>query len=106
MSKEIVSKIRDVEAQAEKIKREAGEEAKRRVQQAELESKQRFNKEVQKIEMLNAQRIEATKNKSSELMQSVKDDATAAANKMREEAEFNLREAIRFIISGVKQQCQ
>ena len=100
MSKEIVSKIRDVEAQAEKIKREAGEEAKRRVQQAELESKQRFNKEVQKIEMLNAQRIEATKNKSSELMQSVKDDATAAANKMREEAEFNLREAIRFIISG------
>ena len=106
MSKEIVSKIRDAEAQAEKIKREASEEAKKRVQQTELDCKQKFDKEVQKIDELNAQRIEATKNKSSELMQNVKDDATAAANKMREEAEFNIREAVRFIISGVKQQCQ
>ena len=106
MSKEIISKIREVEAQADKIKKDAGEEAKRRVQKAEVECKQQFEREVQRIERLNAQRIESTKNKSSELIQGVRDDATVEANKMREAAEFNMREAIRFIISGVTQQCQ
>ena len=106
MSKEIVSKIREVEAQAEQIIKEAGDEAKRRVQAAELEGKQRLDRETRKIEKLNADRIEATKNKSSELMKEVRDTATEEASKMRDEAEFNMREAIRLIISGVEQQCQ
>ena len=106
MSKEIVAKIREVEAQAEKIKKDAGEEAKRRVQTAEIEGKQSFEREVHKIESLNAERIEATKNKSSELMQDIRDNAVSDAEKMRDEAEFNMREAIRFIVSGVTQQCQ
>ena len=106
MSKEIISKIREVETQADKIRKEAGEEAKKRVQKAETDGKQQFEKEVQRIEKLNAQRIESTKNKSSELIQGVRDDAVAEAEKMRDAAEFNMREAIRFIISGVTQQCQ
>ena len=106
MSKEIVSKIREVEAQAEQIIKEAGDEAKRRVQAAELEGKQRLDRETRRIEKLNADRIEATKNKSSELMKEVRDTATEEASKMRDEAEFNMREAIRLIISGVEQQCQ
>ena len=106
MSKEIVSKIREVEAQAEQIIKEAGDEAKRRVQAAELEGKQRLDRETRRIEKLNADRIEATKNKLSELMKEVRDTATEEASKMRDEAEFNMREAIRLIISGVEQQCQ
>ena len=106
LSKEVVLKIKEVEAEAEKIRSDAVNEAKRRVQQAELEGKKLLEKANADSDKLNAQRLALTRQKSDELVNGVKNRAAEDAERMRDAAEFNMREAIRFIISGVKQQCQ
>ena len=106
MSKEVVLKIKEVEAEAEKIRSDAVIEAKRRIQQAESDGKKLLEKTNADADRLNAKRLALTRQKSDELVSDVKYRATEDAEKMRAAAEFNMREAIRFIISGVKQQCQ
>ena len=106
MSKEVIKKIREVEAQADKIKSDARDEARARVQKAQIEGKKMYDDQRAKSHQLNVQRLDCTRDKADEFLQKVRTDAAADANKMREEAEFNMREAIRFIISGVEKQCQ
>ena len=106
MSKEIINKIKEVEAEAAQIKNAARDEARARVQKAELEGKKLYETSQRQAQALNAKRLELTREKADELMQSVRDNAQDEAAKMRDDAQFNMREAIRFIILGVNEQCQ
>ena len=106
MSKEIINKIREVEAEAAQIKSSARDEARSRVQRAELEGKKMYEDSQRETQALNAKRLDITREKADGLMQDVRNDAVNEANKMREKAEFNMREAIRSIILGVNEQCQ
>ena len=106
MSKEIINKIKEVEAEATQIKNAARDEARARVLKAEAEGKKLYESSVRQAHELNAKRLELTREKADELMQSIRDEALAEAATMRDDAQFNMREAIRFIILGVNEQCQ
>ena len=106
MSKEIINKIKEVEAEAAQIKSAARDEARARVQRAELEGKKLYETSQKNSQALNTKRLDLTRQKADEIAQDVRDSALTDAAKMREAAEFNMREAIRFIILGVNEQCQ
>ena len=51
-------------------------------------------------------KLRLTKEKTDALLEDIRNDSEAEAAKLRTEAEFNMREAVRFIISGVNEKCQ
>ena len=106
MSKEIIEKIKEAEAEANLIKNSAREEARVRVQTAQTEGKRMYEVAQRQTQELNSQRLKLTQEKADELIDDVRKNALDEAQKMREQAEFNMREAIRFIMAGVKEQCQ
>ena len=106
MSKEIINKIKEVEAEAAQIKSAARDEARARVQRAQTEGKRLYESAQRESQELNAKRLELTRQKADELLAGVRSSADDDAQRMREEAQFNMREAIRFIILGVNEQCQ
>ena len=106
MSKDIVNKIKEAEAQAQKIKADALEEAKARVKNAEEQGKRLCENAQARAEKENKEKISVARNRSDELLAKTREDALAEVGAMREAAEFNMREAVRFIISGVNEECQ
>ena len=103
---EIINKIKEVEAEAAQIKLAARDEARLRVQRAESEGKKLYETSQREAQELKAKRLDMIRQKADEHKQNICDSATEEAAKMREAAEFNMREAIRFIILGVNEQCQ
>lgn len=106
MSKEIVNKIREAEAEAQKIRADALEEAKARVKNAEDQGKKLCENAQARAEKENKEKIAVARTRSDELLAKTREEAFAEVGSMREAAEFNMREAVRFIISGVNEQCQ
>ncbi len=106
LSKETVAKIRDAEAQAEKIRNDAAAEAKAKIQKAHADGKKLCEKAEADAARDNAKKLEITQQKADELLNSVRAESAQNAATRREEAEFNMREAVRYIISGVDEQCQ
>ena len=106
MSKEIIIKIQQTEAEAQKIRLDATEEAKARVKRAEAESRQAFERAEAKAHKQNKDKLRIAKERADEVMQNAQTEADAEAQAMREAAEFNMREAVRAIIAGVREQCQ
>lgn len=106
LSKEIVMKIRDAEAQAERIKSDADREAAERVRRARESGERLCEKRENDAEQKNKERLKLTEEKANELLGSARVGAESEAEELRQSAEFNMREAVRFIILGVNEQCQ
>lgn len=106
MSKEIILKIKDAEAEAQKIRSDAVDEAAARIRRAEIEGKKRCEKAASDAAAVNREKLKITADRADELLVRAKESADAEAEALREAAEFNLREAVRFIIAGVEEQCQ
>ena len=106
MSREIIEKIREAEAQAQSIRSDAQEVAKARIRTAEAEAKKLCQKAEEKAQIQNREKLDIAKSRAEEVLQSVENDALQEARAMRETADFNMREAVRAIIAGVKEQCQ
>ena len=106
MSKEIILKIKEAEAEAQKIRNDAADEAAARIRRAEIEGKKRCDKAEAEAAAINREKLNITSDRANELLKRAKDSAEAEAVALRESAEFNLREAVRFIIAGVEEQCQ
>ena len=106
MSKEIILKIKEAEAEAQKIRNDAADEATARIRRAEIEGKKRCDKAEAEAAAINREKLNITSDRANELLKRAKDSAEAEAVALRESAEFNLREAVRFIIAGVEEQCQ
>ena len=106
MSKEIIQKIKDAEAQARKIKSDAQEEAKARIRKAESDGKKLCENAEAKANKQNKEKLVIAQNRADTALLKTHDEAVAEAETMRDAADFNMREAVRLIIAGVNEQCQ
>ena len=106
LSKEIILKIKEAEAEAQKIRSDASDEAAARIRRAESEGKRLCDKAEDNAARANREKLNITSDRAEELLKKAKADADADAEALKESAEFNLREAVRFIIAGVQEQCQ
>lgn len=106
MSKEIIVKIKEAEAQAQEIRSGAEDEAKARIRKAQTEGRALCERTEARVGVTNSEKLKVAEARADEVMRKTVEEAEADAQKMREEAEFNMREAIRAIIAGVKEQCQ
>lgn len=106
LSKEIILKIKEAEAEAQKIRSDASDEAAARIRRAESEGKRLCDKAEESAARANREKLNVTSERADDLLNKAKENAAAEAEALRESAEFNLREAVRFIIAGVQEQCQ
>ena len=106
MSKEIILKIKEAEAEAQKIKEEASAEAAERVRRAQTEGKAMYDRTQDEVERLNRSKLDIASERADTVLANARNAALDDAQKAREAAEFNIREAVRLIISGVYEQCQ
>ena len=106
MSKEIISKIKEAEAQAQKIRSDAQDEAKNRIRMAEANGKKLCEDTENRIRRQNKEKLDIAKDRANDVLDKAKESFEAEAEAMREAAEFNMREAVRAIIAGVNEQCQ
>ena len=106
MSKEIILKIKEAEAEAQKIRSDAADEAAARIRRAEAEGKKLCDKAGVDAAAINREKLNITSDRADELLKRAKESAETDAEALKMSAEFNLREAVRFIIAGVEEQCQ
>ncbi|MBQ7376341.1 MAG: hypothetical protein IJW52_05620 [Clostridia bacterium] len=106
MSKEIILKIKEAEAEAQKIRNDASAEAVERVRRAEAEGRKLCEKAEADAAKVNREKLAITAERADDLVGRAKEDAQKEAEELRESAEFNLREAVRLIVAGVYEQCQ
>ena len=106
LSKETISKIKETEAQARRIRTDAEEEAKARVRRAEADGQRSFERAEEQAIKQNKEKLRIAKARADEVMKKAEESAQTDADAMREAAEFNMREAVRAIIAGVREQCQ
>ena len=106
MSKEIILKIKETEAQAQKIKADAIEEAAARVRRAQIEGQRVCDKAELDAEKINREKLKLASGRAEGIIDEARATALSEAENAREAAEFNIREAVRFIIAGVYEQCQ
>ena len=106
MSKEIILKIKAAEAEAQKIRNDAADEAAARIRRAETEGKKRCDKAEADAAAINREKLSITSDRADELLKRAKASANTEVAAFKVSAEFNLREAVRFIIAGVEEQCQ
>ena len=106
MSKEIILKIKEAEAEAQKIRSDAANKAAERVRNAELEGKKLCDRAEANAAKINREKLGITAERADDLIARAKESAQEEADALRESAEFNLREAVRLIVAGVYEQCQ
>ena len=106
LSKEIISKIKEAEAQAQKIRSDAQDEAKNRIRVAEANGKKLCEDTENRIRKQNKEKLDVAKSRADDVLDKARESSEAEAEAMREAAEFNMREAVRAIIAGVNEQCQ
>jgi vacuolar-type H+-ATPase subunit H len=106
LSKEIIVKIKEAEAQAQEIRSSAEDEAKARIRRAQTEGRALCDKTEARVSAANREKLKVAEERAEEVLNKTLGESEDEAQKMREEAEFNMREAIRAIIAGVKEQCQ
>ena len=106
LSKEIILKIKEAEAEAQKIRNDASAEAAQRVRRAETDGKKLCEKAEADAAKVNREKLSITAERADDLLGRAKEDAQKEAEELRESAEFNLREAVRLIVAGVYEQCQ
>ena len=106
MSKEIILKIKETEAEAQKIRTDAANEAAQRIKRAEEEGRKLCDKAERDAERINREKLKVAAGRADDVIDGVRESAEEEARAARETAEFNVREAVRLIIAGVYEQCQ
>ena len=106
MSKEIILKIKETEAMAQKIRSDAAAEAAQRIKKAEADGKKLCDKAEADADRINREKLKVASARADGVIENTRADAQNEANAERERAEFNIREAVRLIIAGVYEQCQ
>lgn len=106
MSKEAILKIKEAEAEAERIRENAAAEAKERVRRAEKEGKQLLACTEEEALRVNAERLALTRKRADELLEQSHKDAEAEAQKICADSDERMDDAVRLIVEGVFEQCQ
>ena len=106
MSKEIIEKIKEAEAEANRIRQTAAEQAKERVRHAEEVGVLLCNKLEEDAVRENAEKLRLTREKAEELRSRTERDARAEAEQLIAATEVYMADAVRMIIGGIMEQCQ
>lgn len=106
MSKEIIGKIKEAEAEARRIRETAAEQAKERVRHAEEVGVLLCNRVEEDAVRENAEKLRLTRSKAEELCQRTEREARAEAENMIAATEVYMADAVRMIIGGMMEQCQ
>lgn len=106
MSKETMTKIAEVEAQAVQII----EAARERARALYAETEQKSNEDREKIEAETELRLrrmlEDMQQRSTAILERSRESAQADAEEMNRMAEFHMEEATKAIVWGIVEQCQ
>ncbi len=106
MSKETILKIKEAEEQAESIRANASAQAKARIAETERLGKRLCEQTEARATEENEKKLELIRQKANETVLHSKETAEAEARESHSSAGLNMREAIRYIIGGITEQCQ
>ena len=106
MSKETMTKIAQVEAQALQIV----EDAKARARAMFSETEQKCNEDRERIEAETdirlRQMLDDMQMRSTQILERSRESAQKEADEMNKKAEFRMDEAVKAIVWGILEQCQ
>ena len=106
MSKEAIRKIKAAEAEADKIRADAGELAKEKIRKAEANGKMLCERAEEEALRENKEKLDAIAVKVEEKLAEQKNLADRRVRELYTTAEFNMREAIKAIVGEVMDKCQ
>ena len=106
MSKEIILKIKETEAQAAAIRAEGNERAKEILRLAEAEGAKLCEDTERHAMAENREKLTLTRKKADELLQKTRADAAKETVLLRENSSDRMRDAVRMIIGGLFEKCQ
>ena len=106
MSKEVILKIKEAEAEAARIRSDAAKEAKGRIHHAEQMGALFCERMEQEATAENAEKLRLTAKKAEELLARTKQEAEAETDALLAAGEPYLADAVRMIIGGVFEKCQ
>lgn len=106
MSKEMILKIQKAEADAQKIRMEASEQAKERIRQAETDGKMLCREAEAEAIRINEEKLRLTREKADELLARSRREAQAQAKLLLKAGEPYVKDAVKMIIGGIMEQCQ
>ena len=106
MSKETILKIKEAEKTAEDIRVAAHTEAKTRINAAEQKGKKLCADTERKATEENSKKLELISKKADEMILRTKKSAQNDADESSDAAGSHLREAVRYIIGGIMEECQ
>lgn len=106
MSRETILKIKEAEAAADKIRVAAETEAKARIKEAEAKGKALCAETEARVSAENEKKLELIRAKADEMINTHKETAKEDSKAVTDAASLHLREAVRYIIGGIMEQCQ
>lgn len=106
MSKEMILKIQNAEAEAQKIRMEASEQAKERIRHAETAGKLLCRKAEAEAIRINEEKLQLTREKADDLLARSRREAEAQAKLLMKAGEPYVKDAVKMIIGGIMEQCQ
>lgn len=106
MSKEAILKIREAEERAELIREAAEAEAQKRIEHAEKEGVALVARMTSAAASDIKDRLYEVTERSGELVDESRQDATADISKLEELARVNMRDASKLIVWGIFDLCQ
>lgn len=106
LSRDTILKIKEAEAQADKIRSAAQAEAKARIKAAEERGKKLCADTEVSASAENEEKLVLIRARADEMINSNKESSREESKALTDEAALHLREAVRYIIGGVMEECQ
>ena len=106
MSKEMILKIQNAEAEAKQIRLDATEKAKEKIRNAEAAGKLLCREAEAEAIRSNEEKLRMTREKAEELLNRSRREAEAQAKLLMKAGEPYLKDAVKMIIGGILEQCQ
>lgn len=106
MSKDAIKRIREAEAEAEKIRADAVEAAKEKIRRTEAEGKLLCSKAETDATKVNSEKLAVAEQMISKSLEEKKTAAEKSALAEISKAELNMRDAVKIIVGEVMKQCQ
>ncbi len=106
MSKQAILKIKEAEAEAQRMRSDAQTEAKRRVREAEAEAKKLLADTEAEARSVNKERLRLTAERAEELIAEGAKNAVADAADVAKACEPFMENAVKVIVEGVFEQCR
>lgn len=106
MSKEAIMKIKAAEDQANNIRTAADAEAKRRIADTEARGKKFCAETERRVTEENEKKLALIRQKADETVLKSREATLEASKDTTNEAGLHMREAVRYIIGGIMEECQ